>query len=95
MGSFSLVWIQHEIASVAQQTVLLEKRHQEMMRKLNYLDERIAQAHQPIALQTKVSHQLAPVDEQRIVWVERTATEAGAVYVDAQTALDGYFDNRF
>lgn len=95
MGSFSLVWIQHEIASVAKQTVLLEKRHQEMMRKLNYLDERIAQAHQPIALQTKVSHQLAPVDERRIVWVETTASEAGAVYVDAQTALDGYFDNRF
>lgn len=95
LGSFSLVWIQHEIASVAEQTVRLEKRHQEMMRKLNFLDERIAQAHQPMALQTKVSQRLVPVDERRIVWVETTATEAGAVYVDAQNGMGGYFENRF
>lgn len=95
LGSFSLVWIQHEIASVAKQTVRLENRHQEMMRRLNFLDERIAKAHQPINLQTKVSHRLIPVDERRIVWVETTASEAGAVYVDAQNGTNRYFENKF
>ena len=45
-GSFSLLWIQHEVSKVAKQTVLLEKRHQEILRKLNHLDERIAKTHQ-------------------------------------------------
>ena len=33
-GSFSLLFIQHEVSKVAKQTVLLEKRHQEILRKL-------------------------------------------------------------
>ena len=95
VGSFSLMWIRYEIASVAQQTVRLEQQYQEMLRKLNYLDERLAQAHQPIALQTKVSQQLVPVDERRIVWVETKATPASGAYVDAQSGRGGYFENRF
>ena len=43
-GSFSLLWIQHEVSKVAKQTVLLEERHQEILRKLNHLDERIAKS---------------------------------------------------
>ena len=92
-GSFSLLWIQHEVSKVAKQTVLLEKRHQEMLRKLDYLDERIANAHQPIILQSKVSNRLVPILDKQIVWVESTATGAGSAYVNAQNSQGEVFRN--
>ena len=92
-GSFSLLWIQHEVSKVAKQTVLLEKRHQEMLRKLDYLDERIANAHQPIVLQSKVSNRLVPIMDKQIVWVESTATGAGSAYVNAQNSQSEVFRN--
>ena len=92
-GSFSLLWIQHEVSKVAKQTVLLEKRHQEILRKLNYLDERIANAHQPIVLQSKVSNRLVPIMDKQIVWVESTASGAGSVYVNAQNSQSEVFRN--
>ena len=92
-GSFSLLWIQHEVSKVAKQTVLLEKRHQEMLRKLNYLDERIANAHQPIVLQSKVSNRLVPIMDKQIVWVESTASGAGSVYVNTQNSQSEVFRN--
>ena len=92
-GSFSLLWIQHEVSKVAKQTVLLEKRHQEMLRKLDYLDERIANAHQPIILQSKVSNRLVPIMDKQIVWVESTASGAGSVYVNAQNSQSEVFRN--
>ena len=92
-GSFSLLWIQHEVSKVAKQTVLLEKRHQEMLRKLDYLDERIANAHQPIVLQSKVSNRLVPIMNKQIVWVESKASGAGSVYVNAQNSQSEVFRN--
>ena len=92
-GSFSLLWIQHEVSKVAKQTVLLEKRHQEILRKLNHLDERIAKAHQPIFLQSKVSSRLVPIMDKQIVWVESTASGAGSVYVNAQNSQSEVFRN--
>ena len=92
-GSFSLLWIQHEVSKVAKQTVLLEKRHQEMLRKLDYLDERIANAHQPIILQSKVSNRLVPIMDKQIVWVESTASVAGSVYVNAENSQSEVFRN--
>ena len=93
-GSFSLLWIQHEVSKVAKQTVLLEKRHQEMLRKLDYLNERIANAHQPIVLQSKVSNRLVPIMDDQIVWVETTATGAGNAYVNAQNTQSDIFNNQ-
>ena len=92
-GSFSLLWIQHEVSKVAKQTVLLEKRHQEMLRKLDYLDERIANAHQPIILQSKVSNRLVPIMDKQIVWVESTSSGAGSAYVNAQNSQSEVFRN--
>lgn len=94
-GSFSLLWIQHEVSKVAKQTVLLEKRHQEMLKKLDYLDERIANAHQPIVLQSRVSNRLAPIIDKQIVWVETTTSEAGSTYVNAQTLQGDILNNQF
>lgn len=94
-GSFSLLWIQHEVSKVAKQTVLLEKRHQEILRKLDYLDERIANAHQPIVLQSKVSTRLVPIMDKQIVWVETTASGAGSAYVNAQNSQGDVFKNQF
>ena len=92
-GSFSLLWIQHEVSKVAKQTVLLEKRHQEMLRKLDYLDERIANAHQPIILQSKVSNRLVPIMDKQIVWVESTTSRAGSAYVNTQNSQSEVFRN--
>lgn len=94
-GSFSLLWIQHEVSRVAKQTVLLEKRHQEMLRKLDYLDERIANAHQPIVLQSKVSNRLVPIVDKQIVWVETTSSEAGSVYVNAENRQGDIYQSQF
>ena len=92
-GSFSLLWLQYQVSKVAKQTVLLEKRHQEMLRKLDYLDERIAKAHQPISLQSRVSNFLVPVIDKQIVWVESTGSGAGGTYVNAQNSQNGIFRN--
>ena len=94
-GSFSLLWIQHEVSKVAKQTVLLEKRHQEMLRKLDYLEERIANAHQPIVLQSRVSRRLAPILDKQIAWVETATSEAGSTYVNVQTIQGDVFNNQF
>ena len=94
-GSFSLLWIQHEVSKVAKQTVLLEKRHPEMLRQLDYLDERIANAHQPIVLQSKVSNRLAPLVDKQIVWVETATSEAGSAYVNVQNSQSDILRNQF
>ena len=78
---------------MAKQTVLLEKRNQDILRKLDYLDERIANAHQPIVLQSKVSNRLVPIMDKQIVWVESTASGAGSVYVNAQNSQSEVFRN--
>ena len=83
-GSFSLLWIQHQVSKEAKYTVLLEKRYQEILRKLDHLDERIAKVHQPIFLQSKVSNRLVPIMDKQIVWVESTGLGAGIVYVNSQ-----------
>ena len=93
-GSFSLLWIQHEVSKVAKQRVLLEKRHQEMLRKLNYLDERIANAHQPIVLQSKISNSLVPIVDDQIVWVETKSVGAGSAYVNALNSQSDIFNNQ-
>ena len=92
-GSFSLLLIQHEVSKVAEKTVLQEKRYHEMLRKLDYLDERIAKAHQPIILQSRVSNRLVPITEKQIVWVESTAYGAGNAYVNSQNSQSEVFRN--
>ncbi|MFL2847383.1 MAG: hypothetical protein ACJZ9B_00210 [Coraliomargaritaceae bacterium] len=94
-GSFSLLWIQHEVSCVAKQTVLMEKRHQEILRKLNHLDGLIANEHQPIRLQSKVSNRLVPMVDKQIVWVETNTSETGSVYVNAQNGQSNIFKNQF
>ena len=93
-GSFSLLWIQHEVSCVAKQTALMEKRHQEILRKLNHLDGLIANEHQPIRLQSKVSNRLVPIMDDQIIWVETTATGAGSAYVNAQNTQSDIFNNQ-
>ena len=36
-------------------TVALERKHEELLRKLDFLDERITEIHQPVKMQSKVS----------------------------------------
>mgnify|MGYP001171925234 CR=1 FL=1 len=95
LGSFSLLWLQYEISSIAEETVILEKHHQEIIRKLDFLDEKITLFHQPVTLQSKVSHSLVPLNESQIVWVDRNINEVGNTYVDAQRSSKEYFKNSF
>ena len=79
VGSFSLMWIQrNRFWSPSKQCAW--NNSIKRAAKLNYLDERLAQAHQPIALQTKVSHRQF-LDERRIVlWFKGYAGEAMSMH---------------
>ena len=87
LGSFSLIWMQCEVSKVAKETVFLEKRHDEMLRRLAYLNERIAKEHQPIVLQSRVSERLAPVVNDQVVWVNSNQFSNGSAYVNAEKKL--------
>ena len=92
-GSFSQIWIQHEVTKVAKKTVFLEKRHQKILEKIDHLDERIASEHQPIVLQTKVSNRLVPIKDEQIIWVESESTGLSETFVNTQNSQNKVFRN--
>lgn len=68
-AAFSVVWMQQQINRTATRCQGIEREMEEVLRKLRYLDERIASFHQPVALQAKVAGRLRPADDSQIVWV--------------------------
>ncbi len=83
-SAFAIVWMQQQISRTAGQTKQLESELAEMVRKIDYLDERIASIHQPVVLQGKVAGRLRPSLENQVVWVEERETVKGRAYVVAQ-----------
>ena len=81
-GSFALLWLQHEIKTVAEETVMLENLYNDKIRKLDYLDEKITYEHQPIVLQSRVSQNLVPINNNQIIWVESLIENSANAYVD-------------
>lgn len=93
VGAFSILWIQQEIAKVAKDTVVLERKHEELLRKLDHLDKRITDAHQPVAMQSRVSHRLYPLKDAQVVWVEAGQVLKVNSYAEAQNSYQRLMEN--
>lgn len=80
MSAFSIVWMQQQISRTAQNSKENEAKFGETVRKLRYLDERIATMHQPVVLQGKVAGVLRPSIDNQIVWVNEQNVANGRAY---------------
>jgi hypothetical protein len=83
-SAFGIVWMQQQISRTAQQTKQLETELAEVVRKIEFLDERIAAIHQPVVLQGKVASTLRPSLENQVVWVRERELSSGRAYAVAQ-----------
>lgn len=80
MSAFAIVWMQQQISRTAQSSKENEAMLAETVRKLRYLDERIATVHQPVVLQGKVAGVLRPSMDNQIVWVNEQSVATGRAY---------------
>jgi len=76
--------MQQQISRTAQSTKQVEAELAEMVRKIGFLDERIAAIHQPVVLQGKVAGTLRPSMENQVVWVRESEMATGRAYAVAQ-----------
>lgn len=83
-SAFAIVWMQQQISRTAQNSKQLESQLAETVRKLRYLDERIAGYHQPVVLQGKVAGILRPSVEDQVVWVQERQLASGRAYAVSQ-----------
>jgi len=83
-SAFAIVWMQQQISRTARSTNQLEADLAEMVRKIDYLDERIASLHQPVVLQGKVAGSLRPSLENQVVWVREREMPSGRAYAVAR-----------
>jgi hypothetical protein len=84
VSAFSIVWMQQQITRTAESSQKLEAQLSETLRKLRFLDERIATQHQPVVLQGKVAGKLRPSMENQVVWVEERQLPSGRSYAVSQ-----------
>lgn len=84
ISAFSIVWMQQQISRTAENSQKLEAQLSETLRKLRFLDERIATYHQPVILQGKVAGVLRPSMENQVVWVEERQLPSGRSYAVLQ-----------
>ncbi|MGJ8649577.1 MAG: hypothetical protein ACSHX4_04400 [Opitutaceae bacterium] len=80
ISAFAIVWMQQQISRTAQNSKENEAMLAETVRKLRYLDERIATMHQPVVLQGKVAGVLRPSMDDQIVWVNEQNVATGRAY---------------
>lgn len=79
-SGFAIVWMQQQISRTAKRSQQVESQLAETVRKLRYLDERIATMHQPVVLQGKVADTLRPSLDNQIVWVRESNAPSGRAY---------------
>jgi len=79
-SGFAIVWMQQQISRTAKRSQEVESQLAETVRKLRYLDERIATMHQPVVLQGKVAGTLRPSLDNQIVWVRESNAPSGRAY---------------
>lgn len=79
-SGFAIVWMQQQISRTAKRSQAVESQLAETVRKLRYLDERIATMHQPVVLQGKVVGTLRPSLDSQIVWVRESNAPSGRAY---------------
>jgi hypothetical protein len=83
-SAFAIVWMQKQISHTAQNSKKYESQLAETMRKLRFLDERIAGYQQPVVLQGKVAGVLRPSVEDQVVFVEEREHATGRSYAVSQ-----------
>jgi hypothetical protein len=83
-SGFAIVWMQQQISRTAKRSQEVESQLAETVRKLRYLDERIATMHQPVVLQGKVAGTLRPSLDNQIVWVRESNVPTGRAYAVSQ-----------
>ena len=83
-SGFAIVWMQQQISRTAKRSQEVESQLAETVRKLRYLDERIATMHQPVVLQGKVAGTLHPSLDNQIVWVRESNVPTGRAYAVSQ-----------
>ena len=83
-SGFAMVWMQQQISRTAKRSQEVESQLAETVRKLRYLDERIATMHQPVVLQGKVAGALRPSLDNQIVWVRESNVPSGRAYAVSQ-----------
>ena len=83
-SGFAIVWMQQQISRTAKRSQQVELQLAETVRKLRYLDERIATMHQPVVLQGKVAGTLRPSLDSQIVWVRESNVPTGRAYAVSQ-----------
>jgi len=79
-SAFATVWTQQQITRTAEETKRIEANLAELVRRIGFVDERIAALHQPVVLQGKVSGVLRPSVENQVVWVRESDSPAGRAY---------------
>ncbi|ADE56076.1 hypothetical protein [Coraliomargarita akajimensis] len=83
-SAFGIVWMQQQINRTARNCQKIEREMEETMRRMRYLDERIASVHQPVVLQGRVAGVLRPALESQVVWVrEQEITTGRRAYAQA------------
>ncbi|MGB0416660.1 MAG: hypothetical protein ACPGKS_07415 [Coraliomargarita sp.] len=82
-SAFGIVWMQQQINRTARNGQQVEREMEETMRRLRYLDERIASIHQPVILQGKVAGVLRPSLDTQVVWVREQEVATGRSYAEA------------
>ena len=90
-SAFAIVWTQQQISRTAQSAKQTETDLAEMVRRISFLDQRIATLHQPVVLQGKVAGRLRPSMENQIVWVREQELPSGRAYAVAdpyETTID-------
>lgn len=90
-SAFAIVWTQQQISRTAQSSKQIEADLAEMVRKISFLDERIAAFHQPVVLQGKVAGNLRPSSENQVVWVQEREIATGRAYAVSapyETSID-------
>jgi hypothetical protein len=90
-SGFAIVWMQQQISRTAKRSQEVEAQLAETVRKLRYLDERIATMHQPVVLQGKVADTLRPSLDNQIVWVRESNVPSGRAYAVSEpyeTSMD-------
>lgn len=84
ISAFSIVWMQQQISRTAESSQKFEGQLSETLRKLRFLDQRIATYHQPVVLQGKVAGVLRPAVENQVVWVRERELPSGRSYAVSQ-----------
>jgi uncharacterized protein HemX len=82
-SAFAIVWTQQQISRTAQSAKQTEADLGEMVRKISFLDQRIATLHQPVVLEGKVAGSLRPSLENQVVWVRERQLPDGRAYAVA------------